>query len=67
MQAEILAAKNTLDSVGGVIECAVLGVPAGVGSPDFGYNMEGVFAQYMFGRAGSQRDCLLARDLVLRG
>lgn len=48
MQAEILAAKNTLDSVGGVIECAVLGVPAGVGSPDFGYNMEGVFAQYMF-------------------
>lgn len=26
----------------------MLGVPAGVGSPDFGYNMEGVFAQYMF-------------------
>ncbi|MDY4954642.1 MAG: chorismate synthase [Candidatus Onthomonas sp.] len=48
MQAEILAAKNALDSVGGVIECAVLGVPAGVGSPDFGYNVEGVFAQHMF-------------------
>lgn len=48
MQAEILAAKQALDSVGGVIECAVLGMPAGVGAPDFGCNVEGVLAQHLF-------------------
>ena len=48
MQAQILAAKEERDSVGGVIECAVLGIPAGIGEPDFGGNVEGVFAQHMF-------------------
>lgn len=48
MQAEILAAKEDNDSVGGIIEGAVLGVPAGVGAPDFGCNIEGIFAQHMF-------------------
>lgn len=48
MQEAILAAKKELDSVGGVIECAVLGLPAGIGSPDFGENAEGIFAQHMF-------------------
>ena len=48
MQAAILAAKQEGDSVGGVIECAVTGLPAGIGSPDFGENVEGIFAQHMF-------------------
>lgn len=48
MQAEILAAKEAQDSVGGIIEGAVLGLPAGVGAPDFGCNIEGIFAQHMF-------------------
>lgn len=48
MQQAILAAREQLDSVGGVIECAVLGVPAGMGSPDYGENVEGIFAQHMF-------------------
>lgn len=48
MQSVILAAKAELDSVGGTIECAVLGVPAGIGAPDFGCNVEGIFAQHLF-------------------
>lgn len=48
MQQAILAARQDGDSVGGVIECAVTGLPAGIGSPDFGENAEGIFAQYLF-------------------
>ena len=36
MQAEIAQAKAEGDSVGGVIECVVDGLPAGVGEPRFG-------------------------------
>ena len=35
MTAEILAAKSELDSVGGVLETLVIGMPAGVGEPWF--------------------------------
>ena len=48
MQAAILEAKEEQDSVGGSIECAVFGLPAGLGSPDFGENAEGIFSQYLF-------------------
>ncbi|MGN1307923.1 MAG: chorismate synthase [Faecousia sp.] len=48
MQTEIANAKATLDSVGGVIECAVTGVPAGCGEPMFG-GMENRLAQILFG------------------
>ncbi len=48
MQAAILEAKAEQDSVGGSIECAVFGLPAGLGAPDFGQNAEGIFSQYLF-------------------
>ena len=35
MRSVILEAKNGLDSVGGVIECAAIGLPAGMGDPMF--------------------------------
>ena len=34
--------------MGGAIECAVFGLPAGLGAPDFGRNVEGIFAQHLF-------------------
>ena len=48
MQTAIWEAKNEQDSVGGSIECGVFGLPAGLGSPDFGRNAEGIFSQYLF-------------------
>ena len=48
MQQAILEAKEELDSVGGSIECAVFGLPAGFGAPDFGLNVEGIFSQHLF-------------------
>lgn len=48
MEAAILSAKADGDSVGGRIACAVTGLPAGLGSPDFGCNVEGIFSQYLF-------------------
>ncbi len=45
---EIMAAKNDGDSVGGVVECAVLGLPAGLGEPMF-EGMENKIAQIVFG------------------
>ena len=47
MQEAILAAKNSLDSVGGVLETAVTGMPAGVGEPYFD-SMESLLAHMLF-------------------
>ena len=47
MQAAILAAKAEGDSVGGVLETAVLGLPAGVGEPWFD-TFEGVLSHILF-------------------
>lgn len=44
----ILDAKNQLDSVGGIIECAAYGVPAGLGDPMFD-GMENRIARIAFG------------------
>ena len=48
MRTAILEAKADGDSVGGAIECAVVGLPVGLGAPDYGRNVEGVFSQYLF-------------------
>lgn len=48
MTSAILAAKEQLDSVGGVIECAAVGLPAGWGDPMFG-GIENRIAQIVFG------------------
>ena len=47
MEERILAAKNDLDSVGGVIECMVTGLPAGLGDPFFD-SVESCLSHMMF-------------------
>lgn len=44
----ILSAKADGDSVGGAIACSVTGLSAGLGSPDIGENVEGIFAKHVF-------------------
>ena len=48
MQSAILRAKADGDSVGGIVECAILGLPAGTGEPLFG-GLDGTLAQLVFG------------------
>ena len=47
MEERIVAAKNDLDSVGGVIECMVTGLPAGLGDPFFD-SVESCISHMMF-------------------
>ncbi len=48
MKAAIAGARAAGDSVGGVVECAVVGLPPGFGDPIFG-GMENRLAQLIFG------------------
>lgn len=48
MRDVIMSAKGQQDSIGGVVECIVTGLPAGLGDPMFG-GMEGRLAQVLFG------------------
>lgn len=47
MRGAVAAAKEAGDSVGGVVECAVCGLPAGVGNPFFD-SLESVLAHLLF-------------------
>lgn len=48
MREAIAEARKELDSVGGIIECAVTGLPVGLGEPMFG-GMESRIAQIVYG------------------
>ena len=48
MREKIEEARSMGDSVGGIVECAVVGLPAGLGEPMFG-GMEGKLAQILYG------------------
>ena len=48
MREAIAKAKSNGDSVGGIIECAITGLPIGIGEPMFG-GMEGRIAQIVYG------------------
>lgn len=47
MQAQIRSAKEALDSLGGIVECAAIGIPAGLGEPMFD-GMENRIARIVF-------------------
>ncbi|MDD1773461.1 MAG: chorismate synthase, partial [Methanomassiliicoccales archaeon] len=47
MRAEILAAKEVGDSVGGVVKCVAIGLPVGVGEPFFD-TVEGELSKFLF-------------------
>ncbi len=51
MLAEIEKAKKDGDSVGGIVECVVVGLPAGLGAPMFG-GIESRIAQIIYGIPG---------------
>lgn len=48
MKEAILQAKNDKNSIGGTVECAVIGLPVGLGGPMFG-GMESRISSAMFG------------------
>lgn len=48
MKQYIAAAKHSGDSAGGIVECAVTGLPAGIGEPMFG-GVESRIAQIVYG------------------
>lgn len=48
MLAEIESARKDADSIGGIVECAAVGLPAGLGDPMFG-GVENRMAQALFG------------------
>ncbi len=51
MESEIIAAKDDGDSVGGVIECKIVGLPVGLGEPIFD-SLESVISHSMFSIPG---------------
>lgn len=48
MRDEVEKSRLSLDSVGGIVECAVTGLPAGLGEPMFG-GVEGLISSIIFG------------------
>ncbi len=47
MEAEAMAARNDTDSIGGILECMVTGLPAGLGAPFFD-SVESVVSHLLF-------------------
>lgn len=47
MKNKIMQAKYAYDSIGGTVECAVIGLPAGVGEPNFN-GLENAISSYIF-------------------
>ena len=52
LRARAAAAKAEGDSVGGVLETAILGLPAGLGGPDWRDTVEGEIARHIFAIPG---------------
>ena len=48
MQTLILQCRERKDSIGGIIECAVTGLPMGLGAPDIDRNAETEFSRQLF-------------------
>lgn len=48
MREKIRAAREEGDSVGGLIQGFVCGLPGGLGAPDLDQNAEGIFARHLF-------------------
>lgn len=48
MRDAVAAARASLDSIGGIVECAIVGLPVGLGEPMFG-GMESRIAQIVYG------------------
>lgn len=48
MIADVDKARNALDSLGGIIECATINIPSGIGSPMF-EGLENTISQLVFG------------------
>ncbi len=48
MRQAIIKARADGDSVGGLVECVIFGIPAGTGGPDFDENIETCLARHLF-------------------
>ncbi|MGI5856491.1 MAG: chorismate synthase [Candidatus Merdivicinus sp.] len=48
MKAEVQAARMDADSIGGIIECGITGMPCGIGEPGI-FSLESILSRHLFG------------------